>query len=157
MSNKNGFIAFREITSGSFAFIWHTIVGGYKLLDETTNNVIDGTTIIDSNDHWLVGAVEEPYTERVYTPLAKPILHREFAKLFSDESIIKFANNYGMLGQTKLVAPCGGGPVSHAESLALWKNKAWIWANSCQFGIWLHGKMPVNWVNWSNGRVIKEF
>ena len=125
MSNKKGFITFQEITSGSFAFIWQTAMGGYKLLEGSTHKVIDGLKPpVDSSDHWLVRTAEEPYTARRYAPLTKPTLHRKFAQVFSGESIIQFANKYGMLGQVKMVAPSSGGECSYVESLSVWKNES---------------------------------
>ncbi len=125
MSNKDEIISFQEITSGSYAFLWHTIVGGYKLLEGTTHKVVVDSKITDSNDSWLVRKTDElPFTEHRYPPLSKPTLHREFARLYSNESIIKFANKYGMLGHVEMVAPSSGGEVSYAESLTLWKNES---------------------------------
>ena len=125
MSNKDGIISFQEITSGSYAFLWQTIVGGYKLLEGPTHKAVVDSNIIDSNDSWLVRKTDKlPFAQHRYPPLSKPTLHREFARLYSDESIIKFANKYGMLGHVEMVAPSSGGEVSYAESLTRWKNES---------------------------------
>jgi len=100
-------------------------VGGYKLLGGTSHKAVVDSKIIDSNDSWLVRATDTTlFSAHRYAPLSKPTLHRQFAQLYSDESIIKFANKYGMLGHVEMVAPSSGGKVSYAESLTLWKNES---------------------------------
>jgi len=125
LSNKNGIISFQEITSGSYAFLWQIIEGGYKLLEGSTHKPFLNGNFVDSNDAWLVRKTDEPsFSAHRYTPLSKATLHREFARLYSDESVIKFANKYGTLGHLEMVASSIGGKISYAESLTLWKNES---------------------------------
>jgi hypothetical protein len=62
---------------------------------------------------------------RLYAPLSNPTLHREFACLNSEESIIKFANKYGLLGALRVgITPVGGGALLWGESLERWRNES---------------------------------
>lgn len=125
MRNENG-INLRETTSGPYAFLWAVSIKGYKLLDKSTHkayaNPIGGSIgAVDDCSPWLVCLDN---MGRRYPPLAKPTLHRKFARLHSDGSIIGFANKYGLLGAYDvLLAPCGGGETVLGESLERWRTE----------------------------------
>ncbi|MCX6006865.1 MAG: hypothetical protein NTZ34_06350 [Chloroflexi bacterium] len=113
----------KSMTSGSYAFLWGVPVDGCKILDDSTHKLAalsaEETQGMDGYGPWLVNVGN---IIRQYAPLSKPTLHREFASLNSDESIIGFANSYGLLGQYAVsLFPPPQGPVELGESINRWK------------------------------------
>ena len=122
MNNKDR-IHFAEITYGSYAFRWSVAKEGYSLLDESTHKYIgDKIEVVDDGPQWLV---RQGDMVRQYPPLSKPTLHREFARLNSEESTIRFANKYGLLGNCGVIlGPRGRGAVVLGESVARWRQES---------------------------------
>ena len=122
MNNKDR-IHFTEMTYSSYAFLWSVAEEGYSLLDESTHKYIgDKIEVVDDGPQWLV---RQGDMVRRYPPLSKPTLHRQFARLNSEESIVKFANRYGLLGDYDVILrPRGGGGIVFGESVARWRQES---------------------------------
>jgi hypothetical protein len=128
MRNSNG-IRSKQIISGSYASIWQVAKDGYKLLDASTHKCyelsVEGIKEVQGVDGYSPWLVPQGNMLRQYPPLSKPTLHREFAHLHSEESIVRFANRYGLLGQYVVqLAPIGGGTVDFGESLNRWRQES---------------------------------
>lgn len=115
----------KSMTFGSYAFLWRVAVEGCKVLDASTHKIVasiegvERASGIDEESPWLVSSGD---IARQYAPLSKPTLHREFASLYSDESIIEFANRYGLLGQYDVsLFPPPRGSMELGESINRWK------------------------------------
>ncbi len=117
MSKKT--LKFTQATSGSYAFYWDVVDSGYKLLTGDTHKTVDESGM-DSTPPWFKLPGAGSYATR-YFPLLKAGLHRKFAGLYDDKSIIEFANRYGLLGKTVFLMPHGGGGVVVGESLERWR------------------------------------
>lgn len=130
--SKNNSIAFREITSGPYAFLWQVAEKGYKLATESSHKLLDDQKIdgkpinvIDSQPPWLV---RKGNVVLSYSPLSDFILHRRFAQLDSDASILNFANQFGMLGRRSvMLCPqkegklIEGANITSGESVEQWR------------------------------------
>jgi len=152
----------KSMTFGSYAFLWRVAVDGCIVLDASTHKtVVDVENIkevsgIDGSAPWLVSLGN---MARQYAPLSKPTLHREFASLYNNESIVKFANRYGLLGQYAIpLMPIGGGTMEFGESIERWKYE------SREMGILLYiwdlfkgqytGKLS-QLIKWTSGVIIE--
>jgi hypothetical protein len=89
---------------------------------------------IDVTSPWLIKqqgqqyagkSYELPGTPAVYRPLHDdPTLHRKFATLDTshlESEVVRFANQYGMLGSTIQLQPTTPGVIVHGESLFRWR------------------------------------
>ena len=123
---NNSKIQFEEITYRSWAFLWGVRQDGYRLADRSTYQL--GETLmeqpsVDDEAPWLV---PQGNMENRYPPLSKPTLHREFASLHEDDSFVKFATRYGLLGVKSVpVFPRAGGAVVLAEPVPRWRDESW--------------------------------
>lgn len=116
-------ITIAETTSGSYAFLWTVAEKGYNLLDKSTHKPSsDSIEEVDGHSPWLV---PQDGGGHLYAPLSQQrTLHRKFARLYSEDSIVRFANQYGTLGRDTLLMPCGGGAVVLGESLERWRRES---------------------------------
>jgi hypothetical protein len=139
MMLKRNKIAFKELTSGQFAFLWHVAQNGYMLANAKTHTlcnhqIIHGRPVEAKSERalyyitvarspWLVTqGIDDKgnHVENNYCPLAKTTLHREFSCLNNDESILGFANKYGLLGEPNvMLAPSADGRVTLGKSVEL--------------------------------------
>lgn len=131
-SSSKDSIAFREITSGPYAFLWGVAQKGYELANRDTYNLLDSGQSGQYPDPWLVplGEQQEGLFVTQYAPLSKTTLHREFTELYDDDSILRFANKYGMLGcSSVMLVPAARGEVITdreiviGESLQHWEDE----------------------------------
>ena len=131
MSNtfKKDRIAFKEITSGPYAFLWYFAAKGYDLADGKTHRLVDSTNEKEEPEPWLVphekneGSVNQ-FIANNYPPFLKPTLHRTFIHLYDEKFILQFANKYGLLEEPKtMLVPSGGGGLSLGESLKVWEKE----------------------------------
>ena len=137
-------IKFSETTAGSYSFLWNYAERGYFLANENTHNLVNGQTIEGklieaktkralhiltcAHSPWLVPQrIDEKGThvENNYSPLSNPTLHREFTSLNDDESILAFANKYGLLqSPTVALSPVEtGGMVVLGEPVNMWREE----------------------------------
>jgi hypothetical protein len=122
-------IKFSDMTSGSFTFLWEKAVEGYQLEDESKYELVSKLipSICKSGPAkpdvppWLVPKGE--MLQR-YAPLKIRVLHRKFAQLTDESSMRKFADHYGLLGDSVSLAPPGGGTLVYGESLELWHRES---------------------------------
>lgn len=128
MRNKENKIQFRDMTSGSYAFLWSVSEGGYRLFDKGKLQVVPDAvpewgeyTEADTTPPWLVPWGREQWQA---TPLENKVLHRKFASLPpSEDAIITFANKHGMLGKDVILEPHGGGIATIGESIHRWRKE----------------------------------
>ena len=130
-------LTFIDTTSGSYAFPWTVAIEGYKWLGDEYMTLSSGAPELagdsdpcDRRAPWLVG---QGKYERIYAPLSKSKtdLHRRFAKLYTQESILGFANKYGLLGTgierlySRALVYSGGSPEEgQGESLDRWRTES---------------------------------
>ncbi len=114
---------FTQATSGSYAFLWTVAEKGYNLLDKSTHKPCsDSIEEVDGHSPWLM---PQDGGGHLYAPLSQQrTLHRKFACLYSEDSIISFAKQYGTLGRDVLLMPCSGGVVVPGESLERWRHES---------------------------------
>lgn len=117
-------IALPEITLGSYAFFWEVAEKGYKLVDNKIYKPYSSSIEeVDEQSPWLVAQDGGRQSYALFS--RQHTLHRKFAGLHSEESIIGFANKYGLLGAYGVpLVPCGGGKVVHGESLEPWRTES---------------------------------
>lgn len=111
-------LKFTQAISGSYAFYWDVADSGYEFLTGDTHKKVDESGM-DSTSPWFKLPEAGSHVTR-YFPLNKVELHRKFGGLY-DESIIEFANRYGLLGKTVFLMHHGGGEVVVGESLERWR------------------------------------
>lgn len=112
-------LKFMQATSVPYAFYWDVADGGHEFLTGDTHKTVDESGM-DNTSPWFKSPESGSHVTR-YSPLHKAGLHREFASLHDDKSIIEFANRYGLLGKYVMLMRHGDGVLAWGESLERWK------------------------------------
>lgn len=125
-------LSLNQKISGSFLFSWHVDARGYEIL----NTRLYPVPLPNSESETIT---EPPFILqtsnefREYVPFKEPRLNRVFADLDSQESVLNFANKYGLLGKVKLL-PDKEGEGQWGQTLAEWQRE--IAEMNAIMGIW---------------------
>lgn len=124
--SESDVIRFSETTLGMFSVMTEVPVGGFRISHLLKLSEMEHKANEKHQEPWLVGPspIGVPFEAVRKLPLAKRDLHRRFARIApTDESILAFANRYGLLGkQVSLIDPkLQHQKVQYGESLAFWR------------------------------------
>jgi len=119
--DKTERITLSDATQGSLLALWSVAKGGYRITSEL--KYVGGAESGQRTDPPFLVPNSPDEVRVVYPVLGNKLLHRDFAEVDIEDSILKFANRYGLLGRSLFLAPQGGGTVVIGESLSEWKAK----------------------------------
>jgi hypothetical protein len=117
MSNAKD-LPLNKLKEGSMLAFWTVSKSGYRI----TNDLKYFGEPKPRTDPPFI--VPNSGIRKVCPLLGNKLLHRNFADLDCDKEndILKFANEYGLLGNPLLLAPPSGGEIITGESLSEWKS-----------------------------------
>lgn len=124
-------VPFRQLTRAGYFYQGPLPAGGFEWrYDLRVGPEVEGLERAALTPPWLVGpfrgGLAEPEANVLKTPKGNPGLHRIFAHLWSEESILSFADTYGHLLPVSevawLVTGAGQG-FEFGESLAQWRRE----------------------------------